>query len=442
MFDNGSEWRGLDIHLHTVKDKEFIYSGKENQFINNYIECLSNANIGVGVITNHNKFDRGEFIALKKKAKKNNIILFPGVELSVKEGGNGIHILIVFDYNQWIENKNKDSINTFLDSVFKSISNRENANTRCNKDLFAVIEELNSYKKDYFICLAHVDQKSGLFKECDNGMIQTLWGNSEVKDKVLGFQKSHNRDNICNFERITNCRIACVEGSDCKNLDEVGKCDKTYVKIGDDSFQSFVMAFKDFDNRIKKEFTKKPITYIKSIKFEGGAFNGNKIKCSKELNTLIGIRGSGKSALLECVRYALNLDVSKNDKEYKEELVEYIMGSGGKIILEANDSRNNEYIISRIYGEEPHVFKNGESVNITSLHVLKNPLYFGQKDLSNTEKGYELLLLNKILGRNNNDDELNDINASIEKFFIELSRIENNIKKRGEIEKNLTAVKL
>ena len=95
IFQNGSTWLRADFHLHTKEDKEFIYS--ENKFIQEYIESLNNQEIKVGIITNHNKFCLNEFKELRKEALKNEIYLLPGVELSVNDGSNGIHCLIVFD---------------------------------------------------------------------------------------------------------------------------------------------------------------------------------------------------------------------------------------------------------------------------------------------------------------------------------------------------------
>lgn len=82
-FEYGSVWVRGDFHLHTKADKEFIYGGDENAFVGAYIEKLEGAGVGLGVITNHNKFDMGEFKALRKAARKRGIGLLPGVELSV-----------------------------------------------------------------------------------------------------------------------------------------------------------------------------------------------------------------------------------------------------------------------------------------------------------------------------------------------------------------------
>ena len=95
MFENGAIWLRADFHLHTKADKEFKYSGDENSFCSAYADALKNAGIYIGVIANHNKFDYGEFKALRTTARKIGIFLLPGVELSVNDGANGIHTIVV-----------------------------------------------------------------------------------------------------------------------------------------------------------------------------------------------------------------------------------------------------------------------------------------------------------------------------------------------------------
>ena len=121
MFESGLEFLRADFHLHTQKDKEFSYSGEPNEFVKSYISALKQANISVGVITNHNKFDKDEYKALKRAASKEKIFILPGVELTVKEGANGIHTLIVFNPDEWLENGN-NHIQTFLTAAFATIS--------------------------------------------------------------------------------------------------------------------------------------------------------------------------------------------------------------------------------------------------------------------------------------------------------------------------------
>ena len=49
MFETGLQYVRADFHLHTCKDKEFIYSGEQNSFINDYVSALKEANINIGV---------------------------------------------------------------------------------------------------------------------------------------------------------------------------------------------------------------------------------------------------------------------------------------------------------------------------------------------------------------------------------------------------------
>jgi len=62
VFKNGSVWLKADFHLHTKADKEFKYNGDENYFVRDYVEQLKKVDIVTGIITNHNKFDKDEFV--------------------------------------------------------------------------------------------------------------------------------------------------------------------------------------------------------------------------------------------------------------------------------------------------------------------------------------------------------------------------------------------
>lgn len=442
IFKNGARFLRFDCHLHTKSDKEFKYEDEENKFLEIYINKLREKEINVGIITNHNKFNYDEFKNLKKKAIRDEIFLIPGVELSVKEGSNGLHVLIAFS-EEWISN-GSDKINTFLDSAFMNVTeNRENENTRCDYDLFHLIEALNRTQKDYFIIFAHVDQKSGLFYECNGGMISTLFNKNILKEKTYGLQKSHNNDNYQNFINWTNIRLPRIEGSDPKCIDDIGKgTKKTYIKIGDYSFNTIKNALTDFQNRVsdKAENTKKH-GYIESLNIEGGKLNEKKFYFSKELNNIIGIRGSGKSAVLEITRDILGLK-SDVDNNYKDNLVKYYADSGCKATLNIVDRYNRKYKIIKYFSDNKTYIENdnGDIENISVEALIKNPLYFGQKDLSMRTDNFEMKLLEKLVGYNDvlYTGEFNNINNQIKEDFstlINLFEIPDKIAEQT-IEKN------
>src|SRR5271166_1891505 len=90
------------------------------------------------------------------------------------------------------------------------------------------------------------------------------------------------------------------------------------------------------------------------ISFEGDKLDGRVINFSPELNAFIGIRGSGKSTILEALRFALDIRFGKNaaDREYKEGSVKNALASGGKVTLTAVDRHGVEYEIRRIVDED------------------------------------------------------------------------------------------
>ncbi len=429
ILENGATWLRADFHLHTKADNEFLKKGfDENNFCRLYVEKLKEQNINVGVITNHNKFDKNEFVALRKKANKEGIGLFAGVEFSLKEG---IHILVVFD-DKWYQGET-DNINKFLENVFYGIANYDKPNyPNSNFNLKETVEALDKIGHDYFIVLAHVDDTNGLFTEL-RGRTQEDFVKQESFSRVLAVQKSANLENYNKLCLWLNrkSKIACVEGSDNAHggIDAIGKGKVTYIKLGDFNFEALTFALSDSEYRVSpKDKPEIKNSYIKSISFEGGLLEGTKIDFSPELNNLIGIRGSGKSSLLEVLRYVLGISLPFNaaDPDYKNSLVARSMGSGGKAIVTIVNKQNEEYRIEKLYGQKEDIYKNnilqpGISIEATGFN---SPIYFGQKDLSNKGKDFESDLIQRLIGT-----RLSAVQVKIEQKKREVEYIISELKK-------------
>lgn len=419
FFPHGSRWLRADFHLHTRVDKEFSYTGDDDYYFSTYVDGLKSSGIEIGVITNHNKFDLAEFKALRKTARKKGIFLLPGVELSVNDGANGIHSLIVF-HDEWIAN-GQDYINQFLNVAFsgKTPGQYENGNGRSLLALIDTIKKIESYHKAVFMVFAHVEDRSGLWHELDGGRLQEMGNDEFFRRSALAFQKVRTHDvpdRKCRVkvqEWLKDTYPAEVEGSDPKAIDQIGQGNACYLKIGDFTFEAVKYALLDHENRIAAEPKAPNHSHILSASFDGGVLQDQTINLSAELNTLIGIRGSGKSSFLEAIRYAL--DVPFGDKaldiEYKTRLVDHVLGSGGMVTVRAIDQRGQRYEIRRINGETADVYIDGVlqpgiSIRETILH---KPIYFGQKDLSATGEGFEKDLVEKLVG-----EKLSGIRSRIE----------------------------
>ncbi|MFA6007948.1 MAG: AAA family ATPase [Candidatus Shapirobacteria bacterium] len=403
FFIHGSQWLRADFHLHTRRDREFKDSGTEQDFVARYITALKQAGIRIGVITNHNKFDWDEYKALRKAAKREEIYLLPGVELSVKDGRNGIHTLVVFR-EDWIDsNENVDHINSFLGLTFAGQTGYDNKNARSNHDLVDTIRELDKFEKDYLLIFAHVEEANGLWGALGGGRITELGVNELFRSRTAAFQKVRTRTKREEIKSLLSAWYPSeVEGSDPKSISEIGHGEPTFIKIGAFTFEAIEFALKPGAERLSSEIVNKQAhSWVRSLRFEGGIMDGKQVDLSDEMNCLIGIRGSGKSAILESLRYALGLQLPDNtddlDYKYKQDLVRFALGSGGKVIVEIEDALGQHYEIRRILNERADLYFDGElrpGVRIP----LKNPLFFGQKELVKRGEGSERELVERLLG--------------------------------------------
>lgn len=455
FFSNGMKWLRADFHLHTKADKEFKYSGIESEFNGQYIDRLVAEEISIGVITNHNKFDREEYKSLRKVAWKKDIWLLPGVELSVNDGANGVHCLIVFDKDSWLATDD-DFINQFLTSVFEGIANRENENVSCNCNLETVLVKLDVHRKqgrDSFVVLAHVNQSKGFFEELDGGRIKDIGNKDIFRNSVLGFQKltDHNTEQNCKIW-LNGWMPAKLHGSDCKSIDTIGRPHntggvelKTFVKIGDFNFEALKYALLDKEYRISDVVPIFSKSYFKSISFSGGKLDDRTIMLSPDMNNFIGIRGSGKSSIIEILRYALGIELmNAADTSYKNELVSYILGSGGKVTLEFHGLDHKDYRIERILGQTPSLYSaDGKLMDCSLRVVLNTPMYFGQKDLSNKKDSFELEFVERMIGSHFevHRQVIREKEQQVKSILIDLQKVNTVTDQMPELEKNIKDAK-
>lgn len=405
LFKQGATWVRADFHLHTKTDKEFAYAGKEDYYYSAYASALDDTGIRVGVIANHNTFDFGEFKALRKAAKGKGIALLPGVELSVNDGASGIHVLVVFS-DEWLD-KGQDRISPFIASMFpgKAADAYQNENGIVEKNILCFVADLDKTKMDYFLVFAHVEDSKGLWHEMSGGKLKE-WkelGYKSVRERTLGFQKVRTRDLKAKVkEWFGSWYPAEVEGSDPKSIEDIGKGRSCFLKLGALSFEAIKFALFDCGNRVSSKAPEISHSHIRSVAFTGGLLDGQTFNFSPELNTIIGIRGSGKSSILESLRYALEipLDDTTTDFKYKQKLVNRTLESGGKVSIAARDSHQRLCQIERILNGTASVFCEGEGRPGVSIRetVLRNPLFFGQKELAAAGEGSEKRLIEKLLG--------------------------------------------
>lgn len=473
IFSNGSQWLRADFHLHTNADKEFKYkppvgeSNSPGNFIKTYVAKLDIEGVQVAAITNHNKFDREEFKRFRKEGKKDGILFLAGVELSVNDGANGIHCLVIFNEEWYSNSGGTDFINLFLIEVFGDIANRENENARCKKNLLEILKLLKEHKekgRDSFIIMAHVEDRCGFFEELKGGRIKSLIKEKTFQEFVLGFQKVRTFDKISIWKQWFNeasvTMPVFLEGSDCKNMKGVGvphqqtidgkKADKiTFLKIGHPSFDAVKFSLINHKVRVTADAPPKTThAFIKNVSFTGGKLSDEILNFNTNLNCLIGLPGSGKSSVVETIRYVLGyeLPVKKKEKNhnqgYKEGLVGHFMESGGTGVITIQSKEGVEYTVERTFNDECIIKNNSDEELNMDIQEIMSFLYFGQKDLTYQNKdNFNYKFLHRFLEKDVRPFEqaIKDQKELVKNLLKQLGEIESVKEKKLELEQELSA---
>ncbi|MGP8336770.1 MAG: TrlF family AAA-like ATPase, partial [Methanosarcinaceae archaeon] len=285
----------------------------------------------------------------------------------------------------------------------------------------------------------------GIFKELRGRNLEEFLKNDAFQRKVLGLQKSRSYDNRKKLDEILGENVpAFVEGSDDahKGIEGIGTgIQKTYFKLGAFNFYALKFAFLDKDYRIAPAPPETKNGYIKSVTFNGGKLDGTTIYFNHSMNNLIGIRGSGKSSILESIRYFLDINITEEnnlDWEYKTKLVNSTIGSGGKVVMEIVDDHGNEYRAEKILGESTTIHKGEEmQYGLKASAIIAKPVYFGQKDLSKIGSSLSTeYLMNNLIGERITEQKRLIDNKSQEIYSIlsEIKKIDKNLDMKPDIE--------
>ena len=176
------------------------------------------------------------------------------------------------------------------------------------------------------------------------------------------------------------------------------------IKMTAANFQAFKDAFKDPKSRIclNHQTPKNPISFIESIRWSGaGLFEDQELAFSPNLNAIIGGRGTGKSTLVESIRFALDLQPRGDESKSVQSIQSNNLKNSQVELRVRSRSQNGEsYTITRRFGEAPVVRNTtGEISRMTPRDILPQVELLGQNEILEIEKSEEnkLALLNKFL---------------------------------------------
>jgi len=290
---------------------------------------------------------------LRNVLTPHGIVVFPGFEIASTEK---IHMVCLFS-----EGTTKDQLNRYLGSLQLTDPQERVRPSRLGCiQLAEKIKELGG-----FWYAAHATQASGILyqKSVHTWQRDDLVKAAQIPGPIDDLPQEYknivlNADPNWKRERP----IAVINAKDVakpSDLDDVRAT--SWIKMTKPTFDAFKVAFLDPESRIRLNSQEPGVTAgeIASMTISGGYLDGVEIAFSRHLNTVIGGRGTGKSTLLECLRYVLDIPPKgKQAQKLHLEIIKENLGKeSGRIEVEivSSSQHGKRYRVSRRYGEMPIV---------------------------------------------------------------------------------------
>jgi len=343
--EKGLSFKKMDLHVHTPASKCFLNKKITPE---EFVKAALDAGMKAIAITDHNT---GEWIDKTKEAASNtDLIVFPGVEITVSEG---FHILALFDVD-----KGKDHVVWLLGALDILPEMQGKPDAVCNKGAHDVINKIT--EREGLAILAHIDSPKGAFNET-TGAVRTHLFNDEnyCAVETISGELPPGLDGSKGFHWMPPCYQASDNPDSTnpiKHSSEGIGTKFTYFKVDRTINQEGLrQCFSDPEVRIRgmDALTQEAYSRILSLNVTDGFLKDQNILFHDGLNSIIGGKGVGKSLIVEFLRFVLDQPSTNESilKDYNGKL-DSCLGLSSTVAILVQLSSGTKLKITRTYGGE------------------------------------------------------------------------------------------
>lgn len=313
--DKGSNWRKWDLHVHTASSYDHCYKAEDSDKL--LVDAWKENGISVVAITDHFKIDANRIKKLRELSK-GKVTVFPGVELRTDKGAPNVHVILIFDAECDLD---------ILEQDFNSIMLRQKAKPSdyTNDNIYWDYEHIVEFAKsmDAVISVHSGKKANGIDKSIRSCSTEQLPVEMAIKQEYAEhvdiFEVSSKKD-ISNYQQYVfqniNERpvIICSDNHDPREyslkeflwikaepnfsgLKQAIIHPKERVYVGDEP-KKITSLRNNPEKYISKIFVRKKdeaLNFENWVDLEVGLNIG--------LTTIIGNKGSGKSAFADMLGY-------------------------------------------------------------------------------------------------------------------------------------------
>ena len=379
-------WRKCDFHRHTTPDDPGEFAFDPRDFL---VECV-NDGLDVVAVTDHDRTDHID--AVVEEAQNHDIIVVPGTEISTDRG----HVLALAPGAEG---------QVILDELCHRVPIVDSTTVKIDRLTNVLLEQRvngGSFFRNHVILIgAHVDMPGSMLGPNQPSSVddqvsqaQCLQALEVVDDQTL----SNWRQGI----KQTDAVMALLQGSDA-HATAAHETRSTWIYLPEVTPKYLRHAFATHEASISHEPypPPEPKLWIKSIQFDGGPFDGRRIEFSPRANALIGAPSSGKSLVIDAIRFVFALPCAIDDvRSSIERRLEKCLPDGTTVTVELEGSDGHREL-QRVRGgttvpeagDVPIVFSQAElarrsmepipSIALLDIHCPQGAVHRGEiKDMA------------------------------------------------------------
>ncbi|MCL2875268.1 MAG: AAA family ATPase [Betaproteobacteria bacterium] len=376
----------------------------ETEYNNAIIEACHTNGIEAIAVTDHYRV--ADSWGLIRSARKQGISAFGAFEAASRDG---VHFLCLYDPEK------DDSLERFIGEF--GIRSSKDLSPSGNKDCLELVECVRM--QGGIAIAAHVAADNGLLATLEGQPRMRAWKSPELIACALPGPIADAPQNLRAILENRDAQhkreqpMAVINASDANDPADLTEPKAScFIKMSAISIEGLRQAFLDPGSRVRLNSDPDPMLHAEFIAmaWEGGFLDGTRLRFNTNLNVLIGGRGTGKSTIIESLRYVLGIDpLGEEATKAHQGVLKHVLKSGTKVslLVRSHHPARHDYTIERTIPNPPVIKdESGNILNLLPRDVMPGVEVFGQHEISELTKSREklTLLLKRFVERDPNAD--------------------------------------
>lgn len=354
------QWRTVDLHNHSPASHDF--GGNKDTALDDAVAHLMAKPVDVVMFTDHHTLPDAAFV--EQLSRRSGKTVLRGTELNVfvdawskpeakAQKQAFFHLLVGFDPEE-----NAD----YWFADLKQRCGHETRDVSGTKipGLTAPIPEIckRLQEGNALIIPAHLHKRSDAFK---SRSIDDIFMDAEFLKlanehftalEVTDLKTAEFFDG--EHAETGNLLKTCIRSSDAHQVTDIGER-VTWVQMEEPTFGE-LKAGLEIASRVSLVEPDAPASHVVGINVRGQFFTDLWLSLSPHCNAFIGVKGSGKTSVLECLRFALGSLVPESRREEVQSHLSHILGQGGTVRVLVKREDGAKVLVERSVSS-PDVFR-------------------------------------------------------------------------------------